>query len=129
MSASTVHPESNVRQEESYMSKNQLAYFKNKLICRKMKLLEKIEEVKLSMRSRQFSHADILDRSNSLMALERQVRNQDRYHHLVQQIEAALARIDNGSFGYCKITGNKIGLKRLEAIPFTAISIEALDNI
>lgn len=111
------------------MNENQLSYFKNKLICQKMALCEKMEETKLNMRNWQFSHADILDKSNSMMALERQVKSQDRYSQLIHQIDAALARIDNGSFGYCKITGNEIGLKRLEAIPFTAISIEALDGI
>ena len=40
-------------------------------------------------------------------------------------IDEAISRIDNGTYGYCEVTGEPIGLARLEARPVTTLSIEA----
>ena len=57
------------------------------------------------------------------MALE--LRTRDRYRKLLPKIEAALRRIDDGSYGFCEETGEPIGLKRLEARPIATLSVEA----
>lgn len=112
--------------EETYMDEKQLNYFKNKLIQQKMDALEKINLQKANMKNLRSDHADILDRSNSMMEIERVLQSQERNVHRIKQIDAALHRIEDGSFGYCILTGKQIGLKRLEILPFTSISIEAL---
>jgi DnaK suppressor protein len=106
-----------------------LAYFKNKLIIQKMAAVEKIGKLKEKIKTLRSAQADILDRSNVQIELDTEARIQKRSSQLIQQIDSALERIENGSYGYCKITGNKIGLKRLEALPFTNISIEALEQM
>ncbi|CCK81359.1 TraR/DksA family transcriptional regulator [Desulfobacula toluolica] len=114
---------------ESYMNENQLVYFKNKLSWLKMELIEKIHQTKRQIKTTGSAHPDILDRSNSLVDIEQQLWVQERNTSLVKQIDAALRRIEDGSFGYCQITGDKIGLRRLEALPFTNLSVQALEQI
>ena len=57
-------------------------------------------------------------------------RNQDlvlstQARHIVEQIDAALARIDAGVYGLCVITGERIQQTRLRAIPWAAERVEA----
>jgi RNA polymerase-binding transcription factor DksA len=46
-----------------------------------------------------------------------------------RQIEAALGRIENKTFGICEVTGKPIDKKRLEQIPFTTVSIEGAQQL
>ena len=47
---------------------------------------------------------------------------------LISKIEAALKRIDDGSYGYCEETGDPISLRRLDARPIATLSIEAQER-
>lgn len=111
---------------EDYMNERQIEYFKNKLILEKMASDQKLKQHLERIKHRKSQHADILDQSNFLMDLEREISTYERYNQRIRQINKALDRIDSGRFGYCEMTGEQIGLKRLEALPFTHISIEAL---
>lgn len=113
---------------EPYMTVQQLNYFKNKLILQKAELIEKIAHQKEKIKTMKVSQSDILDRSNLLMEIEQELRNYERYSQRIQQVDNALKRIDRGSFGYCQFSGNRIGLERLEALPFANLSIEALED-
>jgi DnaK suppressor protein len=115
--------------EASYMDETQLNYFKNKLIGLKMKTMEKIQQIKTKIKTMRDVSADILDQSNSMVAIDHEIHSQERYRLRLRQINAALERIEEGSFGYCQITGTPIGLKRMEALPYTAVSMEALQDI
>jgi DnaK suppressor protein len=114
---------------KEYMNEGQLDYFKNKLICRKMELLGKISLHREKIKTLKTNHADILDRSRYTMDLEQEIRTYERYSQVLRQIDEALERISDGSFGYCEFTGKPIGLERLEAMPFANLSIEALEEL
>jgi DnaK suppressor protein len=116
-------------EDKSYMDETQLNYFKNKLIHLKMDLMEKIYNHKVKIKTMKAVSADIIDQSNIMMAVNNEIDSQNRYQQMLRQINAALHRIDDGSFGYCRITGMPIGIKRLKAMPFAALSIEALNQI
>jgi DnaK suppressor protein len=47
---------------------------------------------------------------------------------LIAKIDAALARIEDGTYGYCEETGEPIAIKRLEARPIATLSIEAQER-
>jgi len=47
---------------------------------------------------------------------------------LIAKIDAALRRIDDGSYGFCEETGEPISLKRLDARPIATLSIEAQER-
>lgn len=114
---------------QEYMNASQLEYFKNKLVSRKMELLGKISLHREKIKSLKTNHADILDRSLYAMDLEQEIRTYERYSQVLRQIDEALERISDGSFGYCEFTGKPIGLDRLEALPFANLSIEALEEM
>lgn len=111
-----------------HMDERQLKYFKNKLIYLKANLLEKIYQNKEKIKTMKTECSDIIDQSNTTVAIYHEIRSQERHHQLLKQINAALCRIENGSFGYCKITGTPIESRRLEALPFTTLSIEAIQK-
>ena len=113
---------------EPYMSEEQLAYFKGKLMQRRDELRNRISKSIKKIKTREAAQADILDRSNSYIDLELEVNSFERHSDMIVQVDRALARIDDGSFGYCELTGDKIGLRRLEAIPFATMSIKALEE-
>ena len=112
---------------EPYMSEGQLSYFKGKLMQRKSELHNRITKSIKKMKTLEAAQADILDRSNSYIDLEFEVKSFERHSDMIVQVDHALARIDAGSFGYCELTGDEIGLPRLEAIPFATMSIKALE--
>nr|WP_320015642.1 TraR/DksA family transcriptional regulator [uncultured Desulfobacter sp.] len=64
----------------------------------------------------------------SHMDLALEVKSFERHSDMIRQVNRALSRIDDGSFGYCELTGDEIGLRRLEAIPFATMSIKALEE-
>ncbi|WP_321494451.1 TraR/DksA family transcriptional regulator [uncultured Desulfobacter sp.] len=113
---------------EPYMSEGQLAYFKDKLMVRKDELRNRISNSIKKIKTLEAAQADILDRSNSYIDLELEVKSFERHSNAIDQVNRALARIDDGSFGYCELTGDEIGLPRLEAIPFASMSIKALEE-
>ena len=116
-------------ENEPYMSDAQIAYFKEKLLQRKDQIRIRISESIKKIKTLEAAQADILDRSNSYIDLELEVKSFERHSALMGQVDRALERIADGSFGYCELTGSEIGLRRLEAIPFAAMSIKALEEL
>ena len=57
-----------------------------------------------------------------------ELRARDRQRKLISKIDAALQRIEDGTYGYCEETGEPIGLKRLDARPIATLSIEAQER-
>ena len=112
-------------EEEPYMNPRQLKYFKKKLLGWKEELLAGANETKRVLKEETIRETDHLDQStiDSIMALR--LRARDREFKLLQKIESALERIEEGTYGYCEETGEEIGLKRLEARPIATLSLEA----
>jgi DnaK suppressor protein len=57
-----------------------------------------------------------------------ELRTRDRERKLISKIDAALSRIDTGTYGYCEETDQPIGIRRLEARPIATLSIEAQER-
>ena len=74
------------------------------------------------------NHPDIADRASSETDRAIELRARDRQRKLIAKIEAALARIDDGSYGYCVETGEPISLRRLDARPIATLSVEAQER-
>ena len=73
-------------------------------------------------------HADLADRATSETDRALELRTRDRQRKLIAKIDAALARIEDGTYGYCEETGEPIGLTRLEARPIATLSLEAQER-
>jgi DnaK suppressor protein len=112
-------------EDEPYMNPRQLRYFENKLMKWKEELVKEALETKRSLKEESLRETDLLDQSSIDAMLALRVRSRDREWKLIQKIDSALQRIEEGTYGYCEETGEEIGLKRLEARPIAALCFEA----
>ncbi len=115
--------------DEDYMSPRQLAYFRQKLLNWREALHNEAQSTIDQLRDD--SHRDVgdeIDRATREASQTLELRTRDRYRKLVRKIDEALARIDDGSYGYCEETGEPIGLARLEARPIATLSVEAQER-
>ncbi|WP_018232568.1 RNA polymerase-binding protein DksA [Thioalkalivibrio thiocyanodenitrificans] len=115
-------------EDEPYMSPPQLAYFRRKLLEWREMLLTESDETIRNLRSEQWREPDPNDRASRESDASLELRTRDRYRKLIGKIDAALRRIDDGSYGYCEETGEPIGLARLEARPIATLSLEAQER-
>ena len=71
---------------------------------------------------------DLTDRASLETERAIELRTRDRERKLISKIDAALQRIDSGTYGYCEETEQPIGIRRLEARPIATLSIEAQER-
>ena len=107
------------------MNERQREYFRHKLIAWKDEILQESKGTLATLQEDTLQHPDITDRASIETEKALELRTRDRQRKLIAKIEAALRRIDEGTYGYCDETGEPIGLKRLEARPIATLSLEA----
>ncbi|WP_242223286.1 RNA polymerase-binding protein DksA [Shinella zoogloeoides] len=113
---------------EEFMSVNQRAYFRAKLNAWKNDILREARETLDHLAEESANHPDLADRASSETDRAIELRARDRQRKLISKIDAALQRLDEGTYGYCEETGEPIGLKRLDARPIATLSIEAQER-
>lgn len=129
MASPIVPPDYVPNDNEEYMNPVMLEYFKQKLMSLRAELLRDSTDTLASMQTEGgMQEPDITDRASAETDLGLELRTRDRYRKLVSKIEAALRRIDDGSYGFCEETGEPIGIARLEARPVATLSIEAQER-
>ncbi|MGF1615575.1 MAG: RNA polymerase-binding protein DksA [Gammaproteobacteria bacterium] len=111
--------------DEPYMNSNQLAYFSRKLLAWREALAQESRQSMAHLRTDAFEVGDFGEWANREAENSLELRVQDRARKLMAKIDAALRRIEDGTYGYCQETGEKIGLERLEARPIATLSVEA----
>ncbi|MBV9634304.1 MAG: RNA polymerase-binding protein DksA, partial [Methylobacteriaceae bacterium] len=104
-------------EEEPFMNDRQREYFRRKLIVWKEEILKESRETLLTLQSENENHPDLADRASSETDRAIELRARDRQRKLIAKIDAALQRIEDGTYGYCEETGDPIALKRLDARP------------
>lgn len=114
--------------DEPFMNGRQKSYFRTKLKRWKEDIIEETKTTLVELTSQSQQHADLADRATSETDRALELRARDRQRKLISKIDAALARIDDGSYGYCEETGEPIGLKRLDARPIATLSLEAQER-
>ncbi len=113
---------------EPFMNERQRVYFRGKLIAWKEEIVRQNIETLHGLHEDSSQHADLADRATSETDRALELRARDRQRKLVAKIDAALARIEEGTYGYCEETGEPISLKRLDARPIATMSIEAQER-
>ena len=114
---------------EPFMSERQREYFRRKLIAwREAIFAQSRDTLSRSGSRRARTDPDIADRASSETDRAIELRARDRQRKLIAKIEFALARIDDGSYGYCIETGDPIALRRLDARPIATLSVEAQER-
>ncbi len=114
--------------DDDYMNAEQLAYFKEKLLNWRTELEKESIETLHNLQDQAQNEADINDRASSETDRSFELRTRDRGRKLIMKINEALARIEEGDYGYCEETGVPIGLPRLEARPIATLCLEAQER-
>jgi len=122
--ASTYKPS----ESEPYMGKRQLKYFKEKLEAWKAEFLLGNRETISGMQENVAPIPDLVDRASSEADRALELRTRDRQRKLINKIDQAIRRIEQGEYGYCEESGEPIGIKRLEARPTATLSLEAQER-
>lgn len=111
--------------DEPFMNPRMREYFRRKLLAWKQDILTASRLTIGNMQDNEVEQADLVDRANSEADRRLELRTRDRQRKLVSKIDSALRRIDAGEYGYCEMTGEPIGVGRLEARPTATLSLEA----
>jgi DnaK suppressor protein len=114
--------------KEPFMNERQREYFRNKLLASKEDILKEAKETLAHLQAENENHPDPADRASSETDRAIELRAGDRQRKLIAKIEAALQRLEDGTYGYCEETGEPISLRRLEARPIATLSIEAQER-
>lgn len=113
---------------EEFMNAKQKAYFRAKLEAWKNEILDGAKMTIGNLRAGSSNHPDLVDRASAESDKALELRTRDRQRKLISKIDAAIRRIDEGTYGYCDDTGEPIGIRRLEARPTATLSLEAQER-
>ena len=115
-------------EEEEFMNPLQLLYFRKKLEAWRAELLDEASDTITGLSRENLHQPDQMDRAQIESNAALDLRTRDRERKLLQKIESALRRIDEGSYGYCVETDEPINLRRLEARPIASLSLHAQER-
>ena len=115
-------------EKEKFMNAKQREFFRRRLLGWRDELVRDAKGTIQNLQEDDGQAPDIADRATTESERSIELRARDRQRKLVAKIDAALCRIEDGSYGYCDDTGEPIGLKRLEARPIATLSIEAQEH-
>jgi len=121
-------PDYRPSEDEPFMNEKHRAYFRQKLMNWKEEIIRQTKETLAGLHEDSTQHADLADRATSETDRALELRARDRQRKLIAKIDAALVRIEDGTYGYCEETGEPIGLKRLDARPIATLSLEAQER-
>ena len=115
-------------EREPFMGEHHQAYFRARLLDWKSEILREARRTRGTLVQEENGFSDTVDRASNETDRSLELRTRDRQRKLIGKIDAALRRLDDGSYGYCEETGEPIGLRRLDARPIATLSIEAQER-
>ena len=120
-----VDPDYTPSDDDEYMGEQQLDYFRVLLLDWKKSIHDAAGQTLQSLQDGPIREPDLNDRASSETDWGIELRTRDRQRKLIAKIDAALRRIDQGEYGWCEVTGDPIGLRRLIARPVATMTVEA----
>ena len=115
-------------ENEEFMNPLQVEYFRQKLLRWRAELLTDSSGTLKNLKEESLLKPDLTDRASLETERAIELRTRDRERKLISKIDAALHRIDAGTYGYCEETDEPIGIRRLEARPIATLTIEAQER-
>lgn len=115
-------------EDEEFMNPRQQEYFRRRLWAWRREILEDSSQTVTKLRETSGQEPDLADRASIESDHLIELRTRDRERKLLNKIDAAILRIEQGVYGYCEETGEPISLKRLEARPIATLSIDAQER-
>jgi len=131
--ASAKKNENEDKQERiSPYSDKELEYFREIIVKKREEAEQELESLQNSLRDSMENASDesaysfhMADAGTDAQEREKTYMLYNRTRKFIKYLDDALKRIDNKTYGICKVTGKKISKGRLEAVPHTQLSIEA----
>lgn len=127
-SSTILPPDYHPSEKEKFMNPVMLEYFRQKLMRWRVELLAESNETIKEMQEDNLQKPDIADRASAETDHALELRTRDRERKLISKINAALEKIEEGTYGYCEETGEPISIARLEARPIATLSLEAQER-
>ncbi|HVJ51106.1 MAG TPA: RNA polymerase-binding protein DksA [Aliidongia sp.] len=124
----TLPPDYRPSEDEDFMNPFQVEYFRQRLLRWRAELLAESTETLSHLKEESLSEPDVTDRATLETDRFTELRTRDRERKLISKIDAALQRIETGTYGYCEETDEPIGVRRLEARPIATLSLEAQER-
>jgi len=118
-----------VKTGEKYMNVQQLRYFEEKLRLQRKELLIQIYNIRKALQTTSLNLPDNFDTAQSIAGIGYDVKDLERRHLRIQLIDQALLRMDSGEYGFCVVSGDRIGLKRLEIEPTASMCVEVQEAL
>ncbi len=115
-------------EKESFMNSKQLEYFRQKLCRWRADLLDESNNTLIHLQEESGTSPDFADRASTETDRSIELRTRDRERKLISKINAALKRVEDGTYGFCEETGDPISIRRLEARPIATLSIDAQER-
>ena len=116
------------KKSEPYMCPEQLAYFYQVLTTQREELMNDrasvLNDVRMAEKNESAGVGDEQDQASAEQEITMNLRMSERNTNLLQKINAALERIENGTFGYSVISGDEIGIQRMLARPLATMTVE-----
>lgn len=125
MSSVIVPPDYKPTEKEPFMGPVMKEYFRQKLLRWRQEILDESNETLQHLQEESLQEPDLADRATLEAERSIELRTRDRQRKLINKIDSALLRIEDGTYGLCEETGDPISLKRLEARPIATLSVEA----
>jgi DnaK suppressor protein len=110
---------------EPFMNERQKDYFRRKLVDWRNSILDQSRGTVVMMQEDTVNIPDLADRASAETDRALELRTRDRQRKLIAKIDAALRRLEEGTYGYCEVTGEPISVRRLDARPIATLSLEA----
>jgi DnaK suppressor protein len=110
------------------MNEEQMEHFREILFAWKVELMQEVDRTVHHKQDDASTFPEPNDRATQESEFGLELRTRDRERKLLKKIDQALARIDDGAYGFCEETGEEIGLKRLEARPVATLCVEAQER-
>jgi DnaK suppressor protein len=121
-------PDYHPSDDEEFMNPLQVEYFRQKLLRWRAELLSETTDTLQNLKEESLLKPDLTDRASLETERAIELRTRARERRLISKIDAALGRLDAGTYGYCEETDEPIGIRRLEARPIATLSIEAQER-
>ncbi|MCP4329986.1 MAG: RNA polymerase-binding protein DksA [Alphaproteobacteria bacterium] len=128
MSSPFLSPDYKPKRREKFMNSMMREYFRRKLLRWREELLQESNETLQHLQDGGLQEPDLADRASAETDTSLELRTRDRMRKLIAKIDAALQRIEDGSYGYCQETDEPIAISRLEARPIATLSLEAQER-
>ncbi len=116
-------------ENEPYMCQHHFEYFREKLLLWRKQIEQESQETIGRLREEKVREADMIDQGLAEVDLALNLKNRERCRNTLARIDAALQRIENGTYGFCEETGEEIGIRRLMASPLSTLSVEAQERL